>query len=281
MALAGIATTYAGALGGYFLSDDFGLVALHGRTAASELPALFVRDNSRGIWGFSEQHLRPIVSLVFWADTRLWGWAAAGFHATNLVAYLASVALLWRVVARSVSPFAATVAALLYGVHPAHVESVAWISGRTDLLGAVAFLCALSVCTESSSTPPPETSACSRWRPFPCRRPSPRSRPREPGWLTSTPRPPRRVRRPRRLKLWQRRRAGNVPRGRVTRYAGYCCSTSMIGTRTHRVPGASEGSRSRSATSQGTQGEPRAGSAGGRGQPQLPDEPGLDCGGAD
>src|SRR5207244_4126092 len=59
-------------------------------------------------------------------------------HLTNLVAYGALIYVLCRLfLALGLDAFAVATSLLLFIVHPSHVEVVAWISGRSDLLAAL------------------------------------------------------------------------------------------------------------------------------------------------
>ena len=80
-----------------------------------------------GLW-------RPLVSLSYWLDGRIGNWLPPWFHGVNLVSHVAVVALLALVMVEAGAGVAATwIAALFFAVMPAHVEAVAWISGRTDV----------------------------------------------------------------------------------------------------------------------------------------------------
>lgn len=60
------------------------------------------------------------------------------FHRTNVVLYAGACLFLWLFVARlSGRPVLAAAGTVLYALHPAHPESVAFISGRTDVLSAL------------------------------------------------------------------------------------------------------------------------------------------------
>jgi protein O-mannosyl-transferase len=92
-------------------------------------------------WAFTTGHAanwHPLTWLSHMADVSLFDLKPAGHHATNLLLHTIAAILAFLVfqgltgsVGRS-----AWIAAL-FAVHPAHVESVAWISERKDVLSAV------------------------------------------------------------------------------------------------------------------------------------------------
>ena len=90
-----------------------------------------------GLW-------RPLVTLSYAIDGAISRFAPAWFRGTNLCLHAAVSALVALVaVEAGVPAWAALVAGAWFAAMPAHVESVAWISGRTDLLCASGFLLAL------------------------------------------------------------------------------------------------------------------------------------------
>ncbi|HWB21193.1 MAG TPA: tetratricopeptide repeat protein [Phycisphaerales bacterium] len=117
----------------------------------------FIRDSSKfgealtsDVWAFKghrkdvrvSNYWRPTFVLWMMGNYRLFGLTSAvGWHATNLV-FHALVTLLAYLVMRRVGMAGAMAggAALLFAVHPAHVESVAWISGSPDLILSAALL---------------------------------------------------------------------------------------------------------------------------------------------
>ncbi len=91
-----------------------------------------------------EDHYWPVLYTTFWLEHKLWGFAPAGYHIVNLVLHLINTVLLWRLFLRLAVPGAWWVAAI-FAVHPLHVESVAWVIARKDLLATLFYLAAFAV----------------------------------------------------------------------------------------------------------------------------------------
>lgn len=97
---------------------------------------LFDLDVARRVAGAPEY--LPVRDLSVMLDFAIWGDWYPGFHLTNLVLYLAAIALWFRVfVAFGIDRSLAGLAILLWALHPTHAESVAWLSERKGLLGAL------------------------------------------------------------------------------------------------------------------------------------------------
>jgi protein O-mannosyl-transferase len=83
----------------------------------------------------------PFTVLVLAVEYFLFGLDATGYHIVNLILHLLNVLLVYLAVHQlSRKPDVALIAALLFGIHPIHVESVAWASGLKDLLFVFFFL---------------------------------------------------------------------------------------------------------------------------------------------
>jgi hypothetical protein len=104
--------------------------------------------NLRSIgWAFTTwtaANWHPLTWLSLQLDASLFGCEPHAFHRTNVLLHLANVLLLAEVLRRltgALWPSAAVAA--LFAVHPLHVESVAWVSERKDVLSTLFGLLAL------------------------------------------------------------------------------------------------------------------------------------------
>ena len=95
---------------------------------------------------------RPVTTLSFAANYAVHGRSPGGYHVVNLLLHVAAsliVLSLTRRLAEAAmpdrAPWVALVAGLLFAVHPAHVEAIAPIVGRKELLSAVFALGSLLV----------------------------------------------------------------------------------------------------------------------------------------
>ncbi len=95
---------------------------------------------------------RPVTTLTFAANYALHGRSPFGYHLVNLLLHIAASLLVLSLARRLAeatmpdrAPWVALVAGLLFAVHPVHVEAVAPIVGRKELLSTVFALAALLV----------------------------------------------------------------------------------------------------------------------------------------
>ena len=84
----------------------------------------------------------PLTMLSLAVNYAISGEDARSYHLVNLVLHLLNVVLVFFFVFRLTHKklWIAFVAALLFGIHPLHVESVAWVSERKDVLYSFFFL---------------------------------------------------------------------------------------------------------------------------------------------
>lgn len=86
----------------------------------------------------------PLTILTFAIEYHFFGYNAAVFHFNNLLLHLAVVALVFYFAKQlGLNLAARSLAALLFALHPMHVESVAWVTERKDVLYAFFYMLAL------------------------------------------------------------------------------------------------------------------------------------------
>ena len=102
----------------------------------------------------NEGHYWPLVYTTFWLEHKLWGFAPAGYHIVNVLLHVANTLLLWRLAERLAAPGAWAIAAV-FAVHPLHVESVAWVIERKDLLSGLFYLAAFLAWVRFAERPRP------------------------------------------------------------------------------------------------------------------------------
>jgi Tfp pilus assembly protein PilF len=83
----------------------------------------------------------PLTWLSHQLDWELWGPAPRGHHATSVALHAVNTLLLFGLLgAMTASPWRSALVAALFGLHPLHVESVAWVAERKDVLSACLWL---------------------------------------------------------------------------------------------------------------------------------------------
>jgi protein O-mannosyl-transferase len=83
----------------------------------------------------------PLTTLSFAIDYATGNGAPFPFHLTNLLLHLANTILVFILIRKLSGNFSiAYIVAILFGLHPMHVEAVAWITSRKDLLYVFFFL---------------------------------------------------------------------------------------------------------------------------------------------
>jgi Flp pilus assembly protein TadD len=95
-------------------------------------------------WAFSAMYdatWQPLVWLSYMLDQQTHGLNPSGYHLTNLLFHAANVLLLFLVLSRMTGcAWRSGFVAALFAIHPLHVESVAWIAERKDVLSAFFWL---------------------------------------------------------------------------------------------------------------------------------------------
>src|SRR5436309_3718656 len=133
--IAAVAMVYLPAFRGDFVWDDFLLITGN--------PLLQNFSGLLEIWsGGRTADYFPLTNTVFWIEHHLFGANATGYHAVNILLQIANALLVWRLLKRLNIP-GAWLGGFIFGIHPVHVASVAWISELKNLLAM--FFALLSV----------------------------------------------------------------------------------------------------------------------------------------
>jgi protein O-mannosyl-transferase len=101
------------------------------------------------VWAFTHIHSEnwhPLTTITHMLDCQLYGLQAGWHHFTNVLLHTVAVVLLFLTLQHMTDAFwrSAFVAAV-FAIHPLHVESVAWIAERKDVLSGVFFMLTLLV----------------------------------------------------------------------------------------------------------------------------------------
>ena len=121
-----------------FWDDD---VHLYENIAVQALDAEHIRDMFTGT--VNALYI-PLTTLSFALEHHFFGYDPFIYHLDNLLLHMGIVVLIfWLGLRLGLSTPASGLAALLFGVHPMHVESVAWVTERKDVLYAFLYLAAM------------------------------------------------------------------------------------------------------------------------------------------
>ncbi len=108
-------------------------------------------------WAFTTNHAdlwSPLLWVSFLLDYQLYGLNAGGYHVTNLILHILSALLLfWLFNRMTKAIWPSAFVAAVFALHPLHVESVAWITERKDVLSA--FFWMLTLCLYAFYTEKP------------------------------------------------------------------------------------------------------------------------------
>ena len=121
---------FANTLRNEFVFDDIYLVSVNNQIRSLNLPLLL-------------SSYRPTRDISYAIDFALWGENPFGFHLTSILIHAANVLLVFALVRRLTKDLvSATLAALIFAVHPIQTDAVTYISGRRDVLFTFFYLLA-------------------------------------------------------------------------------------------------------------------------------------------
>jgi tetratricopeptide (TPR) repeat protein len=106
-----------------------------------------VTQSPTGLWSIwfvpgSQLDYYPVKASVQWFQWHWWGNDTTGYHVTNVALHILGSLLVWRLLGRFGLRLA-WLGGLIFALHPAQVESVAWITELKNTLAMPLFLLAL------------------------------------------------------------------------------------------------------------------------------------------
>ncbi|MBN1131325.1 MAG: tetratricopeptide repeat protein [Chitinispirillaceae bacterium] len=126
---------YHGVLGNDFINYDDDVYV----TSNNNLHAGLSWKNIK--WAFTSTHANnwhPVTWLSHMVDVSMHDLNPAGHHLTNLILHTIATAVLFLFLYSSTGNlFPSALTATLFSIHPVHVESVAWVAERKDVLSAL------------------------------------------------------------------------------------------------------------------------------------------------
>jgi hypothetical protein len=142
--------TYAPARNfGFILLDDPQYVSANARV----LDGISI-DGIRWAFATTDFYWHPLTWMSHMLDVSVFGRSPGAFHIVNVVLHTLSSVVLFVTLSRITKAAAASAAAaLLFGLHPLHVESVAWIAERKDVLSTFFWMLCLLLYSDYCRTP--------------------------------------------------------------------------------------------------------------------------------
>ena len=128
-------------IGAYWKLAGNGFIGLDDNDYVTRNPRVQAGLSWSGVeWAFAttrSANWHPLTWLSHMLDCQMYGMNAGRHHLTSLALHVASTLLLYRLFLRTTGALLASAfVAAVFGLHPLHVESVAWVAERKDVLSA-------------------------------------------------------------------------------------------------------------------------------------------------
>jgi hypothetical protein len=135
--------------------DTYPLILTSRVESAADLLSSFGEELMDGRYPHGHFY-RPVTALSFALDHAVWGLDPFGYHLTDLVLLLACTILVAAVARRLLGPgLGPLIAALVYALHPLHVETLPVAARRADTLAQLFTLVALTAASQARSEAAP------------------------------------------------------------------------------------------------------------------------------
>lgn len=93
---------------------------------------------------------RPLTTLTFAFEYALWGLSPIGYHGSNILLFIASVGLQYKLAHELLDPSPAVLATTIFAIHPLTLQVVPYVARRHDLLATLLLLATLYWYLQSS-----------------------------------------------------------------------------------------------------------------------------------
>jgi len=126
---------YLPALSAGFIADDHSLILKNPLVIGKDPIWKSFTSEYWSITGRKSSFYRPLTTLSYWLDYKFYQEKSIGFHLTNILLHIFCSGLVFLCIYQWCGNyFLALITGLSFALHPAHTQSVSWISGRTDVL---------------------------------------------------------------------------------------------------------------------------------------------------
>ena len=157
------ALCYLFSLGGGFVRDDPAIIENNPRVKQlTDLRAIWLTDwwasyvepGADGPSSLRDRLYRPLSLFTFAVQYSLHGMTPWAFHLANVLMHALMCRLVWRLAQRIIDdPAIASVAAMIFAVHPIHAEAVCELVGRAEILVAIGLTTGLLAATPANGLP--------------------------------------------------------------------------------------------------------------------------------
>lgn len=157
------AICYLFSLGGGFVRDDPAIIETNPRVKElmnwraiwlTDWWATYVEPGATAPSPLRDRLYRPLSLFTFAVQYSLHGMTPWAFHLANVLMHALMCQLVWRLTHRVIDdPAIASIAALIFAVHPIHAEAVCELVGRAEILVAIALASGLLAATPASGLP--------------------------------------------------------------------------------------------------------------------------------
>jgi len=132
----------------YYQVKNFGFISLDDGLYVSKnmhvQNGIKISEIKWAFLNFDSSNWHPITWLSHMFDCELYGLNPSGHHWTNLLIHIANSLLLFFILFHMTGFYwRSFLVAILFAIHPLHVESVVWISERKDVLSTLFFMLTL------------------------------------------------------------------------------------------------------------------------------------------